>query len=142
NRIVLCSSAKDLNHALDFIASTNDRIKLAFLCQISQIAAECTKCWRLYVFLSRLAAFLFGLGWCEIWIELFKDLVARTFDVQFEALQYSRRDSLALAQKAQQNVFGTYVRMIESLGFLARKRQNFFDTRSIGNVPDHLGFRS
>ncbi len=32
--------------------------------------------------------------------------------------------------------------MIESLGFLAGQRQNLLDPRSVGNVPDHLRFRT
>ena len=39
-------------------------------------------------------------------------------------------------------MFGADVRMIERLRFLARKRQHFFNPRGVGNVPDHLGFRS
>src|SRR5205823_12699071 len=32
--------------------------------------------------------------------------------------------------------------MVEGFGFLACKRQHFFDTRGIRNITDHLGFRA
>ena len=40
DRIIFCAPAKHLNHALDFVVTSNDRIKLAFLGQFGQIAAE------------------------------------------------------------------------------------------------------
>src|SRR4030095_3032091 len=97
DRIVLCPSAKHLNHALDFIAPANYRIEFAFLCQIGQIAAKCAECWCLDVFLRWLAAFLVRFGRREVWIELLEEFVTCAFDVEFKAFQNSRSDSLALA---------------------------------------------
>src|SRR5881409_1664171 len=98
------------------------------------------QCRCLDVFLRWLTAFLVRFRGREIWIELFEDLVACAFDVEFKTFQNSRSDSLALSQKSKQNMFCTDVRMIERLGFLTRERQYFFDARSIRNVADHLGF--
>src|SRR5437762_12650552 len=142
NWIVLCSSAKHLNDPLDFIASANYRIAFACLRQVGQVTAKRADSRSVNVFLRWLAAFLCRFRVREIWIELFEDLVARAFDVEFKTFQNSRSDSLALSQKSKQNMFRTDVRMIERLGFLARQRQYFFDARSIRNVPNHLGFRS
>ncbi|KAF5407787.1 MAG: hypothetical protein Udaeo2_21050 [Candidatus Udaeobacter sp.] len=85
-----------MNDPLDFIAPANYRIEFAFLRQIGQVTAKRAECRRLDVFLRRLAAFLVRLRGCEIWIELFEDLVACAFDVEFKTLQDSRGDSLAL----------------------------------------------
>src|SRR5947199_9348450 len=130
------------NDALYFIVPANYRIEFAFLCQVGQVTAKRAECRSLDVFLRWLAAFLVRFRGREIWIELFEDFVACAFDVEFKTFQNSRSDSLALSQKSKQNMFCTDVRMIERLGFLARKRQYFFDARSIRNVADHLGFRS
>src|SRR6266576_2350679 len=118
------------------------RTGLFFVRQVGQVAAKRAECRILDVFLRWLAAFLVRFRGREIWIELFEDLVACAFDVEFKTFQNSRSDSLALSQKSKQNMFCTDVRMIERLGFLARERQYFFDARSIRNVADHLGFRS
>ena len=78
----------------------------------------------------------------EIRIEFFQNFVARPFDIEFEALQHSRRDALAFAQQPEQNVFGADIGMIERLGFLAGKREHFFHARRVRNVADHLCLRS
>src|SRR4029077_9570293 len=139
--IVLGPAAKDLYYPLDFIAPANYGIEFPLPRQLSQVAAECAKCWSLDVFLRRLDPFLLRFRRREVWIELFKDLIAGTFDIEFETLQHSGSDAFALSQQSKQNVFGADVRMIKRLRFFACQRQHFFDARRIGNVTYDLGFR-
>src|SRR5436309_1639388 len=117
--IVLGPPAKHLNYALDFIAPANYGIEFSLPRQFSQVTAECAKRWSFDVLLRRFATFLLRFRRREVWIELFKNLVASAFDIEFEALEHSGGNPLALAQKSKQNMFRADVRMIERLGFLA-----------------------
>ena len=87
-------------------------------------------------------AFLIRFGRREIRIELLQNFVARPLDIDFETLQNARGDAFAFAQKAEQNVLGADVGMIERLRFLAGERENLLHARRVGNVADHLGFRA
>src|SRR6059058_901135 len=89
DRIVLRPSTKDLNDALYFIAPPNHRIKFALSRQIGQITAKRAERRSLDVSFRRFAAFLVRFGRGEIWIELFKNLVARAFDIDFKTLEHS-----------------------------------------------------
>ena len=117
--IVLGPPAKHLNYALDFITPANYGIEFSLPRQFSQVTAECAKRWSFDVLLRRFATFLLRFRRREVWIELFKNLVASAFDIEFEALEHSGGNPLALAQKSKQNMFRADVRMIERLGFLA-----------------------
>ena len=118
------------------------RVKLVFFRQVGEIAAKCPERGSLDVFLRRLAAFLLGFGRSEIRIELFKNLIPRSLDVDFKTLEHPGRDAFTFAQKAEQNVFGANIGMIERFGFLTSKGEHFFHPRSVGDVADHLGFGS
>ncbi len=131
-----------MNDALDFIVAPDYRVKLVFFRQVGEIAAKCPERGSLDVFLRRLAAFLLGFGRSEIRIELFKNLIPRSLDVDFKTLEHPGRDAFTFAQKAEQNVFGANIGMIERFGFLTSKGEHFFHPRSVGDVADHLGFGS
>ena len=123
----------------------DDRIELALLRQLRQVAAEGTERRRFDVLLRRLARraqFRIVFRWSKIRIELFQDLVARPLDIDFETLQDARGDAFAFTQKPEQDVLGADVGMIERFGFLAREREDFLHPRRVGNVADHLGFRA
>ena len=130
-----------MDDALDFIAAPDYWIKLVLFRQVSQITTKCAERGSFDIFLGRLTAFVRFRG-REIRVELFENLVPRPLDIDFETLEDTRRDAFTFAQKPKQNVFGADVGMIERFGFLAGEGQDFFHARRVGNVSDHLGFRS
>src|SRR5206468_7082255 len=138
NWLVLCPPTKHLNYSLDLIAPANYWIEFSLPRQLRQITAKCAKCWSLNIFLRWFDAFLFRFRRREVWIKFLENLVARAFDIEFETLEHSGGDPLAFAQKPKQNMFSADVRMIERLGFLARKRQHLFYPGRVGNVTDYL----
>ena len=124
----------------------DDRIELAFLRELRQVAAKRAERRRLDVLSStarrRRPAFRLGFRRREIRIEFLEDFVAGPLDIDVEVLQHARGDAFAFAEQAEQDVLGADVGMVERLGFLAREREDFFHARRVGNVADHLGFRA
>ncbi len=142
HRIILGAAAEHLNDALNFVAAPDNRIELAFLRQLGQVAAESAQGRSFDIFLrSGFGAFL-RFRWREIRIELLQNFVPRALDVDLEALEHARGHPFAFPQKSKQNVLGADIGMIERLRFLAGERQNFFHPRGVGNVADNFRFRT
>ena len=78
----------------------------------------------------------------EVRVEFGQNFVAAALDVHIEALEHPCGDAFALAQEAQQNMFGADVGMVERLGFFLGERQNLLHTRSVGNIARGFGFRA
>ena len=74
----------------------------------------------------------------KIRIQFLQCPLARLLDVHVQVFQNFRGHAVALAQQAEQNVFGADVSVIERLGFLGREREDFFHARRVGNVADHF----
>ena len=155
--IVFRAAAKDLDHALDLALAADDGIEAAFLGEFREITSERFQR-RGLGFALRFA--VVGVGWAfvlearhvvviifvvilhvvggEIRINLGEDLVAGALDIDVEALEHAGGDPLALAQQAEQQVFGADVGMVECLRLLVGEREDFLHPRRVGDVSDSL----
>ena len=74
-------------------------------------------------------------------IKLFQNFLPRLLDIHFKALQHTAGNAVTFKQQAKQDMLSADVRVVERFGFLVRKRQDFLDARSVGNVAQHLLIR-
>jgi len=140
DRIVLRAAAEDLDDALDFGLAADDRIEIALLGHLGQVASKCFQRGRLDVFLPPTPPSPCGPPpWegdsplsspsaspeVKVGIEFLEDFVAGPFDVDFKSFQHARGHAVAFAQEAEQNVLRADVAVIERLGFLAREGEDF-----------------
>ena len=142
--IVLRATAKDLDDTFDLAASPDDRVHVALARKFREVTPECTKRRCLSVLLPAaglrclLRRILLALGRGEVWIEFLQDFVPCAFDIHLEILQYARSHALAFAEKAEQDVLGADVAVIQRLRLLAGERQHFLHPRGIWDVSDHF----
>jgi hypothetical protein len=80
----------------------------------------------------------FGAFAGELGIELAEDLVAGALDVDLERLEDAGGDALTLAEKAEQDVLGADVAVVEGLGLLASEGEDLLDARGVGNAAGGL----
>ena len=57
-------------------------------------------------------------------------------DIGSELFENGRGDAISFPQQTEQNVFGANVSVIEVLGILGGKSENFLYPRGVGNVAD------
>ena len=139
--VVLRAAAEHLDDALDLVAAADDGVEFALLGQFGEVPAEGAQGGSLYVLLVAVFGghFLFGLRRGEVGVEFLEDFVAGAFDIDFETLEDAGGDALALAQQAEQDVFGADVGVVEALGLFAGQREDFLHARRVRDVADHLG---
>lgn len=53
----------------------------------------------------------------------------RSLKVHPEIFQYAARNTIPLSKQTEEDVFGSYVSMIEGFGFSHRQSQDLFHTR-------------
>ena len=147
HRIVLGAAAEHLDDALDFVLAADDRIELAFLGQLGQVAAKRRSAGVLTSFLPQPAlsaasppasasgGVKFGSSSFRISLRVRSISTSRLFSTRAATPSPSR-------SKAEQNVLGADVGMIERLRFLAGEREHFLHARRVGNVADHLRLRA
>jgi len=125
---VFGASAKNLNYAFDLVLATDDRIQLTLLRQLGQIAAEprgkAGVLTSLLLPSCRDSASLSG--GAKFGSNSPKISFRHSCGINFQTLEYPCGDSLTFPQESQQNVFGTYVRMIVTLGPLCPLRPKPF----------------
>src|SRR5437764_7031574 len=104
NRIVLSAATKDLNHALDFIVSSNQRIEPIVGSVFCQVARELEQVWNIFA-MPRVGA------------ALSRNLVANSSEPQSSLKQDLRRHRTLFTQKSQQQMLGANVTMLQTIGF-------------------------
>ena len=63
-----------------------------------------------------------------------QDFLTALVDVDVEIPQHARGHAFALAQQAKQDVLGADVGVVQRLGFLLGKLEDFFYPRGVGDV--------
>ena len=139
-----------MDDALDLVGAADDRIHLAFFGDLGEVAAERLerRCLDLLLVAAGLL-FLHAGGdggvagvALEVRIQLVQDFLPAKVDVDVEILQHARRDALALAQQAQQDVLGADVGVVQRLGFLLGKLEHFLDARGVRDVAGQFLVRA
>ena len=147
HRVVLGAAAEHLDDALDLVGAADDRIHLAFFGDLGEVAAERLERRCLDLFLVAAGLIFLHAGGdagvtLEVRIQLVQDFLPAKVDVDVEILQHARRDALALAQQAQQDVLGADVGVVQRLGFLLGKLEHFLDARGVRDVAGQFLVRS
>ncbi len=102
--VVLRLAAEDLDDALDLLLSTDDRVEGAGASRIGEVDAELVERWRL----GRALRLLRRSGAARLAQDV-DDLVADLVEVDPQALEHPRRDALALAHEAEEEMLGADV---------------------------------
>ena len=125
-RIIFRTATENLDHPLDFLGPTNDRVQLSVQGHFGQVTTELIQ--------SRgLAHLAVALGRLFEHINnFFPDIVKE----HAETVQNTAGDSFLLFQKTQEKMLGTNIIMIERPGLLHRKLQNFLGTGGKRNISD------
>ena len=112
HRIVLGAARQDLHHALDLVLAADDRVELALLGQLGQVAPELVEQLRRLRLLAggSTARTLLAATRAR---EHADDLVADLLGVSVEVEEDARGDSLVLAHEAEQDVLGADVVVAE-----------------------------
>ena len=143
NGVVLGAAAENLNNALDLIDAADDGVEFAFAGLLGEVA---TIGFESRGFAGGLAAWA-GLGGnrvailigSKIRIEFLENFITGALDVDLEIFQNAGGDTLAFAEKTQQDVLGAHIRVLQALGFLTRQCEDFFDARGVGDIAHHFG---
>src|SRR6478735_9300868 len=132
NRIVLRTTAEDLHDALDLGLTTDDRVELALLRLLRQVAAELVEQLRALALLARAALRAAlppaGAG------EHADDLVADLLRVRVEVEQDARSDTLVLAHEPEQDVLRADVVVAERQRFAQRELEHLLSAGSERNL--------
>jgi hypothetical protein len=110
--IVLGAPAENLDHALDLLLATDDRVEFAFLGRGGHVVAKLVHERRLGFF------FLLLFGLRLVLEDVARGLRAHAIQVDAEAAQHVDRDAFPLAHQAQQQVLGANVMMPHQAGFV------------------------
>ena len=132
HRVVLRAARQDLHHALDLGLAADDRVELALLRLLRQVAAELVEQLRALALLARraLRAALppAGAG------EHADDLVANLLGVGVEVEQDPCGDALVLAHEPEQDVLGADVVVAERERFAQRELEHLLRARRERNL--------
>src|SRR2546430_2502101 len=104
-RVVLGPAAEDLDHALDLLLATDDRVELVATRELREVAAELVEQRRLRRLLRR----GLGLGLGARVVQQPFDLSADLFQVRAQIFEHVRGDTLAFDEQAEQEVLRTDV---------------------------------
>jgi hypothetical protein len=122
----------------------DNRIHLTLSGNLCKISTKCLECGCFDV----LALFVAGatgerrlklVSGGKVRIEFGKNFGTTALDVYFQRFEDTGSNPFAFTKKAKQNVLGANVTVVKRLRFLARERQNFFDSRGVGNVSGGFG---
>src|SRR5690606_14463335 len=107
HRVVLGATRQDLHDALDFLGAADPAIETVFVWRLREIANDmiCNERGRRSSFLAT-ARGRFGRYLALVTREQLDDLLPHAVEVGTELDQHLRRDVLALADKAEKDVFG------------------------------------
>ena len=146
HRVVFRSAAENLNDPLDFLGAADDRIHLALLGDLGEVAAERLERRGLDLFFAAFG-FLFHPGGhlvvaFKIRIQLVQDFLSALVDVDVEIPQHTSGHAFTLAQQAKQDVLGAHVSVVQRLGFLFGKLEDFFHPWGIGDVAGQFLVRA
>src|SRR5689334_857689 len=127
HRVVLRPAREDLHHPLDLGLATDDRVELALLGLLRQVAAELVEELRALALLARAAlrAALPPAGTGQH----ADDLVADLLGVCVEVEQDARSDALVLAHETEQDVLGADVVVAERQRLAERELQHLLRAR-------------
>ena len=146
DRIVFGPAAKDLDDPFDLAAASDHGIEFAPVGEFGKVASEGFQRGRLAFLAIAAVAGLFEIAFLvvggvagEIRIELAEDLVAGALDVDVEILENTSSHTVALTEKAEEDVLGPDVAVIQGLRLFPGEGENLLDPWRVGDVPDHLG---
>ena len=146
HRVVFRSAAENLNDPLDFLGAADDRIHLALLGDLSEVAAERLERRGLDLFFAAFGFLLHPGGHLvvafKIRIQLVQDFLSALVDVDVEIPQNTSGHAFALAQQAKQDVLGAHVGVVQRLGFLFGKLEDFFHPWGVGDVAGQFLVRA
>ncbi len=131
--VVLRAAAQDLDDPLDLLLAADDRVELLGLGHRREVHAELVK--RRGLGLGGLAARggrLRGRG--VLLAERGDDLVAHLFERHAERLEHARRDALALADEAEEEVLGADVAVAELAGLVDGQLDDLLGARRKGDL--------
>ena len=135
-----------MDHAFNFLGATDDWIHLALLGDLGEVAAERLERRGLDLFFAAFG-FLFHPGGhlvvtLKIRIQLVQDFLPALVDVDVEIPQHTSGHAFTLAQQAKQDVLGADVSVVECLGFLFGKLEDFFNPWGVGDVAGQFLIRA
>ncbi len=134
HRVVLGAPRQDLHDPLDLFLAADDGVKLAFTGRLGQVATELVEDERRRRGTLGGAACRGGLL-ALVAREQLDDLLADPVEVGTELHQHLRRNALALADEAEQDVLGADVVVPELERLAKRQLQDLLRTRRERDVP-------
>ena len=134
DRVVLGAAREDLDHALDLAGATDDRVQLAFLGELGQVAAEGVEGRRLAL-RARAADRVLGGGLLLVLggvlgAEELEHLLADLLELDVEVGEHLGGDALVLLDQAQQQVLRPDVVVAEVRGLLHGELEHLLGARA------------